>query len=43
VTPILEAWEASNAKAVHPYPAGSRGPEAAEELIGQDARQWVRL
>jgi len=43
VTPILEAWEAADAKAVHPYPAGSWGPEAADGFIGQDGRQWVRL
>ncbi len=43
VTPILEAWQGADAKGVRPYPAGSWGPAAADDLIGLDGRQWVRL
>jgi len=42
VTPCLEAWERDepSAGALHTYPAGSWGPEAADELIRKDGRTW---
>lgn len=41
VSPILEAWEAD--KADFPdYPAGSWGPKAADDLIAQDNREWLK-
>jgi glucose-6-phosphate 1-dehydrogenase len=41
VAPILETWASgSGRKAVHDYAAGSRGPEAAAELLRRDGREW---
>jgi glucose-6-phosphate 1-dehydrogenase len=42
ITPILDAWEASEPTEFPNYPAGSWGPEAAEVLIAQDGRSWVQ-
>jgi glucose-6-phosphate 1-dehydrogenase len=44
--PVLERWahsgaEASAAAGLHPYPAGSWGPAAAETLPAADGRAWV--
>jgi glucose-6-phosphate 1-dehydrogenase len=39
-TPILDAWRALPAPNFPNYAAGSWGPEAAEELIGQEGRRW---
>ncbi|OIO75424.1 MAG: glucose-6-phosphate dehydrogenase [Gallionellaceae bacterium CG1_02_56_997] len=45
ITPILEAY----ADGIHPdarpypYPAGSQGPVAADELLAQDSHNWQRL
>jgi glucose-6-phosphate 1-dehydrogenase len=39
-TPILDAWRALPAPDFPNYAAGSWGPEAAEELIGQEGRRW---
>jgi len=43
ITPVLERWEADRGftGALHPYPAGSWGPEAADELLARDGRSWV--
>ncbi len=41
-TPLLEAWEQSQAPAFPNYAAGSWGPEAAEEFIRRDGREWRR-
>ncbi len=42
-TPVLEAW-AKSAQAKFPnYPAGTWGPEAADELLQRDGREWQRL
>jgi glucose-6-phosphate 1-dehydrogenase len=43
VTPVLEAWEASRARGLASYPAGSWGPDAAAELLARDGRRWARL
>ncbi len=40
VTPILRAWERSDAPPVPIYPAGSWGAKEAEALIEKDGRQW---
>jgi glucose-6-phosphate 1-dehydrogenase len=42
-TPIHEAWLDSPPPEFPNYPAGSWGPEAAEELIERDGRRWRRL
>lgn len=39
VQPILEAF-AENEVPLHPYPAGSHGPAAANELLAQDGYRW---
>jgi len=46
VAPIEAAWAAAGDDErlrVHPYEAGTWGPEAAERLIAQDDRRWRRL
>jgi glucose-6-phosphate 1-dehydrogenase len=39
VTPILDAWRDTPAS-VHLYPAGSWGPDASDELVAADGREW---
>ena len=41
ITPILEAWEATAPADFPNYQAGTWGPEAAENLIAQDGRNWI--
>ena len=43
VTPIHDAWLDSPAPEFPNYPAGSWGPEAADELIERDGYRWRRL
>ena len=41
--PVLDAWAADGSGGscpLHPYPAGSWGPEAAARLPAADGRQW---
>ncbi len=38
--PVVRAWTES--EKVSPYPAGTWGPEEAEELIERDGRRWRR-
>ena len=40
---ILKATESSEFPAPFPYGAGTWGPPAADELLGQDGRAWRRL
>ncbi len=40
---IEAAWQESDAPELHEYAAGSWGPEAADELLARDGRQWRRL
>jgi glucose-6-phosphate 1-dehydrogenase len=42
-TPVLEAWAASPQKDFPNYASGTWGPEAADELLARDGRQWQRL
>jgi glucose-6-phosphate 1-dehydrogenase len=39
-TPVLDAWRSLPAPEFPNYPAGSWGPESADELIRQDGRRW---
>lgn len=39
IQPLLEAFE-SNLLPLHTYPAGSTGPEAADELLQSDGFNW---
>ncbi len=41
--PVLDAWRARPAEGLERYPAGSWGPEAAERLLGCDARRWCPM
>ena len=41
ITPILDAWEQSHNEPVF-YPAGTWGPEAADELLARDGFRWRR-
>ncbi|HXE30696.1 MAG TPA: glucose-6-phosphate dehydrogenase [Terriglobales bacterium] len=41
-TPLLQAWEAAPAPEFPNYAAGSWGPEAAEDFIRKDGREWRR-
>lgn len=40
VTPILEAWSKTPASDFPNYAAGTWGPQAADELLQHDGRQW---
>ncbi|MDQ3120243.1 MAG: glucose-6-phosphate dehydrogenase [Verrucomicrobiota bacterium] len=40
---IEEAWSAKGAPDLVEYPAGSWGPEEADELLARDGRAWRRL
>jgi glucose-6-phosphate 1-dehydrogenase len=42
VQPALDSWEAGHIH-VHPYTAGSEGPEEADELLGRDGRHWLPI
>ena len=42
VEPILQAWD-QDGNSLKTYPAGSEGPEAANELLLRDGRQWRSL
>src|SRR3990172_1852022 len=39
-TPILDLWQSLPPRDFPNYPAGSRGPAAADELIQRDGRTW---
>jgi len=44
IDPIEEAWHAKNdAPELYFYPAGSWGPEAADDLLARDGHAWRRL
>ena len=44
VDTVEEAWaEKEGAPTLCPYPAGSWGPEEADELLARDGRSWRRL
>jgi glucose-6-phosphate 1-dehydrogenase len=40
---ILKVIESAEAPAPHSYEAGSWGPQASDQLLGQDGRAWRRL
>jgi glucose-6-phosphate 1-dehydrogenase len=41
VDPVIQAWE-NEGGAPHLYPAGSWGPDAADDLLARDGRRWRR-
>jgi glucose-6-phosphate 1-dehydrogenase len=42
VQPALESWDAGHIH-VHPYAAGSEGPDAADDLLHRDGRAWIAI
>jgi glucose-6-phosphate 1-dehydrogenase len=42
VQPVLQAWE-QDGNDLESYPASSEGPEAAQDLLRRDGRQWRSL
>jgi glucose-6-phosphate 1-dehydrogenase len=42
VQPFLDAWAAEGGE-VHGYAAGEDGPEAGDELLARDKREWHTL
>jgi glucose-6-phosphate 1-dehydrogenase len=42
LTPVLEAW-GDRAVRLQPYDAGSWGPDAVNDLLERDGRQWHRM
>jgi glucose-6-phosphate 1-dehydrogenase len=40
---IEKAWAEKSASVLTFYPAGSWGPEEADELLARDGRAWRRL
>ena len=42
IDPIIEGWEKFKQK-IPVYPAGSWGPDAADDLIQEDGREWFYL
>jgi len=41
VTPMLDAWSAERPTDFPNYPAGTWGPEAADQLLRRDGRRWM--
>jgi glucose-6-phosphate 1-dehydrogenase len=42
-TPVLDAWVASPQKDFPNYESGSWGPEASNELLRRDGREWQKM
>jgi len=42
VQPALDSWDAGHIH-VHPYAAGSEGPDEADELLRRDGRAWIAI
>jgi glucose-6-phosphate 1-dehydrogenase len=40
VQPVLDEWRKAPARDLATYPAGSKGPREADELLARDGRQW---
>ena len=43
VQPFLDAWRSAGQAGLATYPAGSDGPQAADELLAREGRRWRRL
>jgi glucose-6-phosphate 1-dehydrogenase len=43
VQPFLDAWKKAGAKGLQTYKAGSEGPDAADELLKRDGRNWRKF
>ncbi len=43
VQPILDVWHTLKPRDFPNYPAGSWGPDAADELLARDGREWLAI
>jgi glucose-6-phosphate 1-dehydrogenase len=43
VEPIMKSWEKQGSEGLMEYPAGSWGPEAANQLLARNGRHWHEL
>jgi glucose-6-phosphate 1-dehydrogenase len=43
VEPFLDAWKNAGATGLQRYPAGSEGPQAADDLLKRDGRSWRKF
>jgi glucose-6-phosphate 1-dehydrogenase len=43
VQPILDLWKNDKTVPLEIYPAGSAGPEGADELLWRSGRKWRSL
>ncbi len=43
VEPLLQAWELDPYRNFQNYPAGSAGPQIADEMLAKDGRAWNRM
>ena len=43
IQPVLDAWRTDPAIPLPAYPAGSAGPEEADDLLARDGRRWRPL
>jgi glucose-6-phosphate 1-dehydrogenase len=42
IDPLLKCWESEDLREPHFYPAGTWGPDVADELLARDGRKWRR-
>jgi glucose-6-phosphate 1-dehydrogenase len=40
IDPVIQGWEEQNDPPLCTYPAGSWGPDAADQLLARDGRRW---
>ncbi|HVB18191.1 MAG TPA: glucose-6-phosphate dehydrogenase, partial [Stellaceae bacterium] len=40
VQPVLDLWQRDKKAPLELYPAGTAGPEAAEQLMARSGRKW---
>ena len=40
VDPLIEAWEDATVSPLYSYPVGTWGPDAADDLLAHDGRNW---
>jgi glucose-6-phosphate 1-dehydrogenase len=43
IDPILSVWGSERPETLPDYPAGSWGPREADELLGQEGREWRQI
>jgi len=43
ITPIAETWAKERVPELTKYPAGTDGPEAAQQLLARNGHHWLHL